>query len=99
VLALSVLLALIGAYNPWPPVHEQLPDAPRGLASIVTNPVGANLAAWMEEHVPGAAVTQRLGARFISPDPVERRQYLSLFFRSKGDGRMQAEIERRSPRG
>jgi len=43
-------------------------------------------------------VTQALGARFISPDPVERRRYLSLFFRSKGDRRMQAEIQRRSPR-
>jgi hypothetical protein len=98
VLALSVLLALIGAYNPWPPVDEQLPDAPGGLASIVTNPVGANLAAWAEEHAPGATATKELGTRFISPDPVERRRYLSLFFRSKGDQRMQAEIQRRSLR-
>ena len=98
VLVLSVLLALIGAYNPWPPVDEQLPGARRGLATIVTNPVGANLAAWMEEHLPGAAATQKLGARFISPDPVERGRYLSLFFRSKGDQRMQAEMQRRSLR-
>ena len=45
-----------------------------------------------------ADATQELGARFISPDPVERRRYLSLFFRSKGDQRMQAEIQRRSLR-
>jgi hypothetical protein len=98
VLALSVLLALIGAYNPWPPVDEQLPDGQGGLASLVTSPVGANLAAWAEEHVPDAAVTRALGARFISPDPVERRRYLSLFFRSKGDTRMLAELQRRSLR-
>ena len=98
VLALSVLLALIGAYNPWPPVDEQNPDSPGGLASIVTNPVGTNLATWAEEHVPGSAATQELGARFISPDPVERRRYLSLFFRSKGERRMQARIQRRSLR-
>jgi hypothetical protein len=96
VLALSILLALIGAYHPWPPVDEQIPDAPRRPASIVTNPVGANLVAWTEEHLPSTAATRLLGARFISPDPVEGRRYLSLFFRSKGDRRMQAEIQRRS---
>jgi len=95
VLAVSFLLALLGAYHPWPPVDEQLPGAPRGMASLVDNPVGGNLVGWLEEVLPGSALTERLGERVISPDPIERRRYLALFYRSKGDLEMLTEIRQR----
>ena len=87
VLAVSILFALIGAYNPWPPAYENKARTDP-VASLVTNPIGANLSAWMREYLPGLGLTDRLGAAFISPDPWKRAQYLYLFYQSKGDAAM-----------
>jgi hypothetical protein len=83
-LTLSILTALVGAYHPWPPGYEQEAGGDP-VASIVENPIGGNLAAWWNRGFPGSALGERLGAVFISPDPVERRRYLWLFYASKGD--------------
>jgi hypothetical protein len=83
VLAFSCLTALLGAYNPWPPADE--PGTGRHpVASVVTNPVGGNLAAWLVQMTPGTLADE--AARFfISTDPDARRQYLRLFYASRGD--------------
>jgi hypothetical protein len=91
VLALSCLTALLGAYHPWPPGHE--PETGRHpVASVVTNPVGANLAAWLREYLPTSAITDVAGRTFISADPLGREKYLALFYASKGDEEMARRI-------
>jgi hypothetical protein len=82
-LALSVLFALIGAYNPWPPAREQERD--RSAASFVTNPVAGNATAWMQEYFPDAGITSRMKALFISPSKITAARYLTLFYMDKGD--------------
>jgi len=83
-LLVCVFTAWIGAYHPWPPGYEQ--EAGKDpLASIVVNPIGGNLAAWVNRNLPGSTLAERLGATFISPDPELRRRYLWLFYASKGD--------------
>jgi hypothetical protein len=84
VLVVSVLFALLGVYNPWPPGYEQ-ESAKNVIASQVTNPVGGNAAAWLEQHFPGSAAAVRAGTLFISGDPGRRRAYYAYFFASKGD--------------
>jgi hypothetical protein len=86
VLPVSVLLAALGAYHPWPPAYEQEADR-IPIASLVTNPAGGNAACWVEQRWPGSAVARALGARFISADEGERRAYYAIFFRSKADFR------------
>lgn len=83
-LPLSVLFALLGAYHPWPPAYEQEANKDP-VASLVTNPVGANAAAWVAARAPASRVARVLGTVFIDPDPQRRRQYLALFFYSRGD--------------
>jgi hypothetical protein len=95
-LAVSLPLALLGAYHPWPPVDEQLPDRGGAMSVRVDNPVGANLAGWLQEYWPEADLTERVAVRVISADPGERQRYLEIYFRSKGDLRMQAEVRRRA---
>jgi hypothetical protein len=80
----SVLFAALGAYHPWPPAFEQA-TAGGPVATLVTNPIGGNAAAWAADHLPEGRLVEGLGARFISPDPEMRRRYLWLFFASKGD--------------
>jgi len=83
-LPVSVLFALLGAYHPWPPAYEQ--EAGKDpVASMVTNPVGGNAAAFFAVRAPDSGVATYLGAAFISPDPEERARYFSLFFRSRCD--------------
>jgi hypothetical protein len=83
VLAFSCATALLGAYNPWPPADE--PGTGRHpVASVVTNPVGANLAAWLMQTTPGP-LADAAARRFISPGTDARRQYLRLFYASRGD--------------
>jgi len=96
VLAMSCLCALLGAYHPWPPGHE--PETGRHpVASVVTNPVGANLAAWWRQHLPDGAITDLTGRLFISTDKGERERYLALFYASKGDLAMAQRIVAGSP--
>lgn len=84
VLAVSILFALIGAYHPWPPGYEQ--EARKDpVASVVTNPIGANLSGWARQRFPGSALADRLARTFISPDERVRERYLYLFYRSRGD--------------
>jgi hypothetical protein len=80
----SILLALLGAYHPWPPAYEQEANKDP-IASLVTNPLGGNAAAFLAEHAPDSRVTEALGSRFISRSKRERDRYLAYFFWSKGD--------------
>jgi len=84
ILAPSILFSLIGAYHPWPPAYEQEANK-HPVASMVTNPVGGNAAAWLEQHAPDASLTRRMTARFINPDPVMQDRYFLYFFASKND--------------
>lgn len=83
----SVLVALLGAYNPWPPVFEQEGQR-HPVAAAVENPVGGNAAAFLAQHLPESVLAERAGAAWISEDPVLRRRWLAYFFWSKGDERM-----------
>jgi hypothetical protein len=83
-LPVSMLFAALGAYHPWPPAFEQA-SAGDAVAALVSNPIGGNAAAFAAAHGPGGALAERLGRRYISPDPELRRRYLALFFGSKGD--------------
>ncbi len=80
----SILFSLIGAYHPWPPAYEQEANK-HPVASMVTNPVGANAAAWLEQHAPDAGLTRRMAAWFIDPDPLRQDRYFLYFFASKND--------------
>jgi hypothetical protein len=83
-LPVSVLFAALGAYHPWPPAFEQASHrAP--VVSAVTNPVGANAAAWATQHFPDSALAGALGRAFVARDPELRRRYFEIFFGSKGD--------------
>lgn len=84
VLGASVLFALLGAYHPWPPAYEQEANKDP-VASLVTNPVGGNAAAWLREHFPRSRWTAKTEAMFISADPERCREYYAYFFASKGD--------------
>lgn len=95
-LAISGLFAAIGAYNPWPPAYEQERNKDP-VASLVTNPIGGNASAWMEEHFPGARLTEAMKARFIGGSPRERARYLALFYLDKGD-RPMVDRMRETPR-
>lgn len=90
-LTFSCLTALLGAYHPWPPGDE--PGTGRHpIASLVTNPVGGNLAAWLRQYAPGGFLAEPAGAFFISPDRAARDRYLALFYKSKGDQAMARRI-------
>jgi hypothetical protein len=78
----SAAFALLGAYHPWPPGYERKADR-AAVWSMVTNPVGANLAAWMRAYAPDLSLTGWAGSAFISPEPDLRERYLSLFYRSR----------------
>jgi hypothetical protein len=94
--AVSIPLALLGAYHPWPPVFE--PETPgQGLDSI-TSPVGANLSAWMFAHAPDSGLTQRLIDRFVSTDQRVSDRYLYLFQQTRGHDDLAREPYLRSLR-
>jgi hypothetical protein len=82
VLAISIFFAFLGAYHPWPPVYEPEYTA-QTLASVVTNPVGGNLSAWLAEYFPDLTLTRKAGEAFISPNVRIREPYLGLFYASK----------------
>ncbi len=82
-LVVSIPLALLGAYHPWPPIDE--PETPTpGLAGVVS-PVLANLSAWAEERPLLDSVSEQLGRRFIGPDLRVRTRYYYFFHLSRGD--------------
>ncbi len=84
VLAVSIVFALIGVYNPWPPVYE--PETKKQLITgMVTNPIGGNLSAWIQEYLPGFWMSDKIGSVFISQNIRMRNQYLTIFYMSKGD--------------
>ena len=83
-LAASVLVALLGAFNPWPPVFEQ-ESSRHPVAAQVKNPVAANGAAFLAQHLPDSALSEWAGRELVSEDPAVRRQWLAYFFWSKGD--------------
>jgi hypothetical protein len=90
-LAFSCLTALLGAYHPWPPGDE--PGTGRHpVASLVTNPVGGNLAAWLRQYSPGGFLAEAAGALFISREQGPRERYLALFYATKGDHAMARRI-------
>lgn len=82
VLAVSMLFAYLGAYHPWPPVYE--PEyGVTSLASLVTNPIGGNLSAWLAEYFPHLPLTRSAGEFLIAPNAQTRDSYLRLFYASK----------------
>lgn len=93
VLAVSVLFALIGAYNPWPPAYEQERNK-NEVAALVNNPIGGNASAFMQEHFPGAGLTRTMKALFISPSKPEQARYLALFYLDKRDAVMAESMKR-----
>ncbi|HKC26004.1 MAG TPA: hypothetical protein VKF32_14755 [Thermoanaerobaculia bacterium] len=83
VLAVSVLFAALGVYNPWPPAYEShYTHDP--VATLVTNPIGANAAAWLDEHANDSPLAVAVGARFVSPDPALRDRYFRYWRLSRG---------------
>ncbi len=84
VLVPSILMALIGAYNPWPPAYEE-EDGKHRITAIVTNPVGGNLAGWSNEYFPGSDFARLMARTFISPEESLQLQYLYYFYGSKHD--------------
>ncbi|MHB8880284.1 MAG: hypothetical protein ACYC69_02105 [Thermodesulfovibrionales bacterium] len=94
ILALSVLFAVIGTYNPWPPGYTQeLHKDP--VASLVKNPIGANAAAWMEQYFPDSVAAGRMKALVISPSERSQIQYLMLFYYSKSNMDMAISMRQR----
>jgi hypothetical protein len=91
VLALSTLFALIGTYNPWPPVYEPEID-PHPIASLVKNPIGGNLSAWMREYIGEGPLSDAIASSFIHPDAKKQNQYLLFFYKSKGDEKMAQRV-------
>ena len=91
-LAVSIPFALLGAYHPWPPAYEQERNKDP-VASLVANPVGGNLAAWMKEYFPEAELTQKISSAFISSSPLLQGRYLLYFYESKQDGEMVEKIK------
>lgn len=90
-LTLSTLFALIGMYNPWPPVYEPEIE-PHPVASLVKNPIGGNFSAWMREYFGESALTKVVLSHFIHPDREKQNQYLLFFYKSKGDEEMAQKI-------
>ncbi|GMU64908.1 MAG: hypothetical protein AMXMBFR36_11820 [Acidobacteriota bacterium] len=80
----SLVFAALGAFHPWPPAFEQS-TAGDPVATLVTNPIGGNAAAWLERNLPGSAAARAAGEVFVDRDPELRRRYYRLFFGSKGD--------------
>lgn len=80
----SVATAMLGAYHPWPPAFEQSAGR-HPVASLVTNPVGGNLAALLAARAPESAAARWAAGRFVSPDRDEQRRYFALFFWSRGE--------------
>jgi hypothetical protein len=91
VLILSTLFAFIGMYNPWPPVYEPEVE-PHPVASLVKNPIGGNLSAWMREYFGESVLTKAALSNFIHPDEDKQNQYLFFFYKSKGDDEMAQKI-------
>ena len=80
----SVAIAMLGAFHPWPPAFEQSAGQDP-VASLVTNPVGGNLAALLAVRAPESAAARWAAHRFVSPAPAAQRRYFALFFLSRGD--------------
>ncbi len=82
VLPISVLFAALGAYHPWPPAFEQK-ETTLPVAARVTNPIGGNAAAWLDEHAPGSTLANAVERWFIKGDAKGRREYLEFFHSSR----------------
>lgn len=91
ILTLSTLFALIGMYNPWPPVYEPEIE-PHPVASLVKNPIGGNFSAWMREYFGKSTLTKLAASNFIHPDEEKQNQYFFFFYKSKGDEKMAQKV-------
>lgn len=83
-LTISILFAFIGVYHPWPPGYEQ-ETGKDPVVSLVKNPIGGNLSAWLHEKFGNRMVTKIAESTFISKELRPRYLYLNLFFESKDD--------------
>ena len=79
IVSLSVALALIGAYNPWPPAYEQESDQDP-VAALVSNPVAGNLSAWLHERFPDRSLASRLGSWLLGRDVAARNRGAPVAF-------------------
>ena len=91
ILTLSTLFALVGMYNPWPPVYEPEIE-PHPVASLVKNPIGGNFSAWMREYFGNSTLTKLVASNFIHPDEEKQNQYFFFFYKSKGDEKMAQKV-------
>lgn len=91
-LTISILFAFIGVYHPWPPGYEQ-ETGKDPIISLVKNPIGGNLSAWLHENFGNRMVTKIAESTFISKDIRPRYLYLNLFFESKGDKKTAEKIK------
>jgi hypothetical protein len=84
VLPASIAVALLGAYNPWPPIRERVTSQDPVIAQV-GNPVGANLAAFLEERAPSSGLAAWAARAFLPPDAEDRRKYFAYFYATRGD--------------
>jgi hypothetical protein len=82
VLVISVILALIGAYNPWPPVSEP-EKIKKNISTLIKNPVAVNSGAFIKEILPGHDFSEVFASLSIHPNKQVRDMYLNLFYKSK----------------
>jgi len=87
VLVVSILFALIGVYNPWPPGFEQ-EKGKKEIDGLVMNPIAGNATAFMVEHMPSLSFTEKMVKTFISPNRSKSDQFLMYYFYSKGNKQM-----------
>lgn len=83
VTAVSVPLALLGMYHPWPPGYEERATANQP-AAVVTNPIAGNLACLLVECAPDSSLAESFAKVAIHRDTKKQIEYLRIFFASKG---------------
>ncbi|HKC25662.1 MAG TPA: hypothetical protein VKF32_13010 [Thermoanaerobaculia bacterium] len=81
---ISAAIALLGVYNPWPPVRENV-SIQDPVIEHVRSPIGANAAALLTQLFPGSRAAEAAGSAFLDPDASARRKYLAYFYASRGD--------------
>jgi hypothetical protein len=83
-LTISAAVALLGVYNPWPPVRENV-EKQDPVIERVRSPIGANAAALLTQLLPASRLAEAAGAALLIPEPAARRRYLAYFYASRGD--------------
>jgi hypothetical protein len=91
-LTISILFTFIGVYPPWPPGYER-ETGKDPVVSLVKNPVGGNLGAWLHEKFGATLATRIVETTFISKSIRPRYLYLNLSYESKGDKKTAEKVK------